>query len=204
ERDLLAPLLLDLNDQIDIALFLIGAGLNVLVLVDRVEILRLVQPRNRVLNRPRIVNIAFVDEKFATQYTVAGKRISRKFKPPERELLAFVDRDRDIDDTLVRVCRIVFELRIVFCVELQEALLAVSTLQTDLIVVNRILKPLSIRDLALFQTDVVEDLLLGKYRVSFYFNIADTEKFSFGYGNDDLESVVLRRDQGQRQAADNR
>src|SRR5207237_3938102 len=110
----------------------------------RVEILRLVQSRYRYLEPVLIVDIAFVEQKLAPHYAVPGECISRKFQLPKRKLFTFGDTDRDVDDSLIRICRTVLEFRQDLGVVLNKALRAVSFFE---VFVDRVLQAFSIRDL---------------------------------------------------------
>ena len=76
-----------------------------------------------------IVNIAFVNQNFAAQNFVAGKSVAGKFEPAQAKLLAFVDRNLNIDDAFIRIRRIVLEFRVELGIVKHKALRAVNFFQ---------------------------------------------------------------------------
>src|SRR5205085_6172113 len=101
-----------LYDEVDVAPVVVGTYLDVLVLIDRVKILCLIKPRERDLEVILVVDVALVKQELAPHHLVACERVACEFEPAKLVLLTFVDRYLDIDDTLIRVRRIVPELRI--------------------------------------------------------------------------------------------
>ena len=97
-----------------------------------------------------VVDIAFVDQHFATQHVVARKRVADELQPAQGKLLAFFDRDHEIDDAFVRILRIVFEGWHRFSGVFDEALLAVKLLQ---ILKQRLADLLAVGDVAFVKTD---------------------------------------------------
>ncbi len=143
-------MLLDLDDQIDVSMFVIRGNLYVLILVDRVEILGLIEPQDGNVERARIINISLVYQELATQNAIARKRIAGEFEPPQGELFPFIDNDFNIYNAFVRI-RTVLKLRIVFGIIINKTLLPVNIFQ---ILIDGVLKAFAICDLAGFQADI--------------------------------------------------
>ena len=76
-----------------------------------------------------VIDVAFVQQHFTAQDVVARKRVTDELQAAQRKLLAFFDRDYEIDNAFVRFCGIVFEGRRRFGRVFDEALLAVILLQ---------------------------------------------------------------------------
>ena len=52
-----------------------------------------------------VVDVAFVQQHFAAQHVVARERVADELKTAQRKLLAFFDRDYEIDYAFVRFLR---------------------------------------------------------------------------------------------------
>jgi hypothetical protein len=122
ERDLLASFLANLDGQVNVTLLFVRAGLDVLIFVDRVKVLRLVYTRDRDLKPVLVIDVAFVQQEFEAKDAVALKCVASKLQPAKSELFALVDVDADVDDALVRIIRIVLEIRLKLGVKLNESL----------------------------------------------------------------------------------
>ena len=97
KRNLLTPALGHFQIEIDRSLFLVGFEISVLVLVDRIEVAKLVEFDYRILPGRLVIDVAFIQQHFAAQHVVARKGVADELQATERKLFAFFNRDDEID-----------------------------------------------------------------------------------------------------------
>ena len=108
---MLATTFADLQIKIDGCLFFIGANINVFVLLNWIEVAKLVQLHDRVFPVNLVIDVAFVYQHFPAQDVIAGESVADELQPAQGELLAFFNGDHKVDYSLVGILWIVFESR---------------------------------------------------------------------------------------------
>ena len=144
EADGVLAALLDLEGQVDDSLTRIATNVGrvIVFFCDGLEVAKLVEPKDAQVPQARVEHVAFVQQQLTTDHLVAGGVVSGEVDAADKELLALVDRQVEVD--LRRIVAVVkLEVRLAHEVDVAE--LSVELLE----ILHAITEIFDVEDIAL-------------------------------------------------------
>src|SRR6266404_1958003 len=121
QPDRLFALFLQLEVDVNRAIFIVAFDLRSLVRFDLVEVVELIEAEDAHLPQSLVEELAFINRQFAANYFVAGGGVPAEVDAPDEILLLFVELQRQVDDFLIFV-----DFRVRLGSEIDESVFAVN------------------------------------------------------------------------------